>query len=147
MFVINPIKLHAEINISLSYLQCGIHNPINFNASNELLLSGNKPNQLHNNCAGKHLGMISGCIANKMDINKYVNFNHPYQKLIRNSLESFMESSIKKKCFGIDGCNVPQYAFPLKNIATSMINLIKEKEANNEKIYANIFILEGEYKI
>lgn len=121
-----------KTGIAIKKLLCGIHNPLDEKTSNKLLLSGKTPSQLHNNCSGKHLGMISGCIANKMDINKYVNFNHPYQKLIRNSLENFMESSIKKKCFGIDGCSAPQYAFPLKNISTSMINLIKEKETNNE---------------
>ena len=126
------IKWLHKTGIPINKLQCGIHNPLDEKSSNKLLLSGKTPSQLHNNCSGKHLGMISGCIANKMDINKYVNFNHPYQKLIRNSLESFMESSIKKKCFGIDGCNAPQYAFLLNYLSDSMINLIKEKNNNNE---------------
>ena len=120
-----------KIGISINQLQCGIHNPLNEESSNNLLLSGITPSQLHNNCAGKHLGMISGCIANKMDINKYTDLNHPYQKLIRKSLETFMESTIKPNQIGIDGCSAPQYAFTLKNISNSMINLIKEKKENN----------------
>ena len=62
----------VKIKISVDQLKCGIHNPLNEKSSNDLLLSGNKPSQLHNNCAGKHLGMISGCIANKMDFNKFL---------------------------------------------------------------------------
>ena len=76
-----------KIKIRIEDLKCGTHNPINLKASNQLLLSGIKPNQLHNNCAGNHLGMISGSFSNKMKIDDYININHPYQKLIRNVLE------------------------------------------------------------
>ena len=58
-----------KINKRAKILKCGVHNPLNKISSNKLLLSGIKPNQLHNNCAGKHLGMITGCLANKLSIN------------------------------------------------------------------------------
>ena len=120
-----------KINISLEQLKCGIHNPLDEKSSNSLLLSGTTPSQLHNNCSGKHLGMISGCLANKMKIDNYPELDHPYQQLIKKTLESFMESKIQSKCIGVDGCSAPQYAFPFTNIATSMINLIKEREKKN----------------
>ena len=60
-----------KINIKKDLLKCGVHNPLNATSSDELLLSGEKPNQLHNNCAGKHLAMISGCLNKGMDTNKY----------------------------------------------------------------------------
>ena len=110
------IVLHnwiKKIKINNNSLKCGIHNPLNLDSSNKLLSSGKKPNQLHNNCAGKHLGMISGCLSNEMDIKNYLGFNHPYQKLIRNSLENITKYKITKKQVGIDGCSAPQYAFPL----------------------------------
>ena len=122
------IVLHnwiKKIKINNNSLKCGIHNPLNLDSSNKLLSSGKKPNQLHNNCAGKHLGMISGCLSNEMDIKNYLGFNHPYQKLIRNSLENITKYKITKKQVGIDGCSAPQYAFPLQNLSTSMVNLIK----------------------
>ena len=64
-----------KIKINKNILKCGIHNPIDKKSSDKLLLSGNKPDVLHNNCAGKHLGMISGCIANKMSIDNYLEIN------------------------------------------------------------------------
>ena len=139
---INILKqwLH-KLDINLNQLNCGIHNPLDEKSSNNLLLSGTMPSQLHNNCSGKHLGMISGCLANKMDINNYLEFDHPYQKLIQKSLENFMESEIQKKCKGTDGCSAPQYAFPLENLATSMINLIKGKEGTNKHLNAINIIL------
>jgi len=121
-----------KTNLSIKNLKCGIHNPINNKSSNNLLLSGQKPNQLHNNCSGKHLAMLSGCLANKMGYSNYVDYDHPYQKLIRNSLEHFTESSIKQKCIGIDGCSAPQYAFSIDNLTNAMINLINERNTKNE---------------
>ena len=114
-----------KININKKLLKCGIHNPLNLKSSNKLLQSGIKPHQLHNNCAGKHLGMLSGCIMYNMNVKNYLNLNHPYQKIIRKYLELFTECKITNKQKGIDGCSAPQYAFPLKNLSISMVNLIK----------------------
>ena len=114
-----------KIKLSKNILKCGIHNPLDKDSSDKLLLSGIKPNQLHNNCAGKHLAMLSGCLMHNQDINTYLKINHPYQKLIRESLEYFTDTNITKKQIGIDGCSAPQYSFPLNNIAISMINLLK----------------------
>ena len=121
-----------KIKIKKNFLQCGVHNPINLKSANKLLLSGNKPNELHNNCAGKHLAMISGCIAKKMNIENYLEMNHSYQKLIRNYLEYFTETKILKSHRGIDGCSAPQYAFPFKNLSIAMINLIRQYSEKKE---------------
>jgi len=114
-----------KIGINKNLLKCGIHNPLNQQSSNSLLLSGVKANQLHNNCAGKHLGMISGCITKKMNISNYLDMGHPYQKLIRKYLEYFTNCRIANKQKGVDGCSAPQYSFPMKNLSISMIKLIK----------------------
>ena len=114
-----------KLKINKNLLKCGVHNPLNKKSSDSLLLTGNKPNQLHNNCAGKHLGMISACLMNEMNLDTYLDMKHPYQNLIRESLKYFTQCKITKKQKGVDGCSAPQYAFPLKNIAVSMINLLK----------------------
>ena len=121
-----------KLGISEKLLLCGTHNPLNLLSSNKLLLSGIKPNQIHNNCAGKHLGMISACLMYNYNIKNYVNLNHPYQIQIRKILKYFMQCQISQKQKGVDGCSAPQYAFPLKNLSTAMINLIKNFNEENE---------------
>tara|TARA_B100001250_G_scaffold216103_1_gene185436 strand:+ start:2100 stop:3086 length:987 start_codon:yes stop_codon:yes gene_type:complete len=119
-----------KLSIPLKHLKCGIHNPIDQSSSNKLLLSGNKPTQIHNNCAGKHLAMLSSCIANSYNIKSYLDFDHPHQKKIRESIEYFSEKKIKKNNFAIDGCSAPQYGLKIKHLAKAMINLkdsIKDK--------------------
>jgi len=135
-----------KINLSVNDLKCGVHNPINLESSNSLYLSGRKPTQLHNNCSGKHLAMLSGCLANKMEYKNYLDFNHPYQQLIRNSLEYFTNSTIQKKSMATDGCNAPQYAFSINDLSKAMINLIKNKSKKgiySEAVYTLLKAIEN----
>ena len=48
-----------KTKLKLSNLKCGIHNPLDSKSAEKLFLSGNKPYQLYNNCAGKHLAMLT----------------------------------------------------------------------------------------
>ncbi len=112
-----------KIGINLNNLKCGIHNPLNIKASEELFRSNNISNELYNNCAGKHLAMLSSCKMYKYDINSYLNFNHPHQREIRKIFEIFGSVKIKKSNFGIDGCSAPQYSFKISDINKMLNNL------------------------
>ncbi len=142
-----------KINLSTSDLKCGVHNPLNKESSEKLFLSGKKPYQLHNNCAGKHLGMLSSCLANNFPIKNYVNFEHPHQINIRNVFSKFTEKKISKKNYGIDGCSAPQYAFTIKELRNALSNLLNsynkkfEYSANTkiiiESILSNPYFIGG----
>ncbi len=120
-----------KIGINKKKLRCGIHNPLNLSASEKLLRSNKYANELHNNCAGKHLGMISSCIINKYETHNYLDFNHPHQIEIRKVFEKFNNNKkINKKNFGIDGCSAPQYSFMIRDIVRMLNNIIK---SNNNK--------------
>ena len=60
-------------------------------SSEKLFLSGNRPYQLYNNCAGKHLAMLTACKLNKFSINNYLDFDHPHQINIRNIFSNFTD--------------------------------------------------------
>ncbi len=124
-----------KIQISRKKLKCGIHKPLNIRATENLLRSNKKPNQLHNNCAGKHLAMITSCLINKYKIDNYLDFNHKHQIAIRKIFENFSNKKIKNKSFGIDGCSAPQYSFKIKDLAKMLTNLIKSY--NNEFDYSS----------
>jgi len=124
-------KWLKKINIRLTDLKCGQHYPLNQQAKEKILLSNNQINQLYNNCAGKHLAMISSCIQFNYDIDNYLNFDHPHQIKIRKVFEKFSESKIYKKRYGVDGCSAPQYSFKLKELSTLLVNLIKSYKYEN----------------
>ena len=114
-----------KTNIKKNYLKCGVHNPLDRASSEKLLLSGNKPNQIHNNCAGKHLAMLSSCKINKYSLDNYVDLSHPHQKQIRKVFSEFAESKIFKFQYGVDGCSAPQYAFKIIELLYSLKNILK----------------------
>ena len=142
-----------KTNLSTSHLQCGIHNPLDKKSAEKLFLSGKKPYQIHNNCAGKHLAMLSSCLVNKLPIKNYLDFDHPHQENIRNVFSIFTESNIPKKNYGIDGCSAPQYAFTIKELRNALSNLLNsynkkfEYSANTkiiiESILSNPYFMGG----
>jgi len=113
-----------KTKLNYKNLKCGIHNPLNMKATEKLLRSKIKVNALHNNCAGKHLAMITSCLMNNYSKNNYLDFNHPHQISIRKVFEDFSQSKIFRKNYGIDGCSAPQYAFQIKGLALMLINLL-----------------------
>ena len=106
----------------------------NFKAKEKLLRSNKKMNQLHNNCSGKHLAMITSCIMKNYEIKNYLNFDYPHQIEIRKYLKNFLKK-IKKINYGVDGCSAPQYSFKIIDIATLLLNLIKSYKSKFE--YSN----------
>ena len=114
-----------KIKIKMSDLKCGLHYPLNINAKEKFLRSNSRINQLYNNCAGKHLAMITSCIMNNYNTKNYLEFNHPHQIKIREIFEKFSGNKINIKNYGIDGCSAPQYSFKIKDINSLLLNLIK----------------------
>ncbi len=121
-----------KTNLEASKLKCGIHDPLDKESSKNLFLSGHTPYQIHNNCAGKHLAMLSACLANNLPTKNYFAFDHPHQQRIRDTFSKFTENRISKKNYGIDGCSAPQYAFKIKELGKALSNLLKSYNGNFE---------------
>ena len=123
-------KWISKINLKTKNLQCGIHSPLDKRASEKIIYSRKKFNELHNNCAGKHLGMLTSCLVNNQSITNYLDYNHVHQKNIRKIFNKFTESKLSKKNFSLDGCSAPQYSFKIKSISKALNNLIKSYKNN-----------------
>ena len=123
-------KWISNINLKTNSLQCGIHGPLDKKASEKIIYSRKKFNELHNNCAGKHLGMLTSCLVNHHSITNYLDYNHAHQRNIRKIFNTFTETKISKKNFSLDGCSAPQYSFKIKHISKALNNLIKSYKNN-----------------
>ena len=49
----------SRIGLSVENLECGPHAPLFSAAADALMLTGEKPSALHNNCSGKHAGFLT----------------------------------------------------------------------------------------
>ena len=123
-------KWISKINLKTTSLQCGIHGPLDKKASEKIIHSRKKFNELHNNCAGKHLAMLTSCLVNNHSIKNYLDYRHTHQKNIRKIFNKFTESKLLTKNFSLDGCSAPQYSFKIKSISKALNNLIKSYKNN-----------------
>src|SRR6266550_6337300 len=72
-----------------SDLLCGAHVPYDEKAAAELRASGEEPSPLHNNCSGKHAGMLLATQLMDIPSSRYIDPDHPLQVLIRSTLAGF----------------------------------------------------------
>jgi len=76
----------GKLGLDESALQCGIHPPGDATERERLASAGEKPGPRHNNCSGKHSGMLATCLALDADPASYLELGHPVQKLIAEQL-------------------------------------------------------------
>jgi L-asparaginase II len=101
-------------------LQCGIHAPSGAKAARELIRSGKEPSVLHNNCSGKHSGMVAAVKFMRAPLESYLKPSHPLQKANLRNLERFTGIKASKIPLGVDGCSAPTFAVPLRAIAKAV---------------------------
>ncbi|MFC4777381.1 asparaginase [Paenibacillus sp. GCM10023252] len=121
----NGEDMHVQTVRSILYrlgleeggLQCGAHLPYDESSSHELLRRGVQPGAAHNNCSGKHAGMLALALNLHSDIERYHEQEHPVQRLIASALGEMTGMTEGDWEVGIDGCGVPTYSFPLDKLA------------------------------
>lgn len=108
--------------------ECGPHWPYEMKAQHDIVRSGTGPLQVHNNCSGKHAGMLA--LAGQLGANSkdYVKIDHPVQQAIARAIAKYCDVDIKSLAWGIDGCSVPTWAFPLRNMALGFARLTDSSE-------------------
>src|SRR5215207_4016563 len=109
-------------------LQCGTHLPFNEKESERMLRAGEHPNQLHNNCSGKHAAMLVLAKHIDADMATYTATDNPVQKEILAMISLLAEVPAAEIRIGIDGCAAPNFAMPLSAMAKSFLNLISPRE-------------------
>ncbi len=55
-------SLLAKAGLDESYLACGAHWPVSDQAMRALMQAGRRPQPVHNNCSGKHAGMLAAAV-------------------------------------------------------------------------------------
>lgn len=113
----------ARAGLTVSDLECGAHAPLGSGASRALLRSGGAPSSLHNNCSGKHAGMLALARHLGEATQGYVAPAHPVQRRIRTILEDLVGAPIAPDATAIDGCSVPTWAVPLSGLAQAFSRL------------------------
>ncbi|MGC9320530.1 MAG: asparaginase, partial [Armatimonadota bacterium] len=75
-----------RLGLDESHLQCGTHWPGDTKERNRLIRAHEEPSPLHNNCSGKHTGMLALSLYRGWPTQGYQRPDHPVQSLIRQTI-------------------------------------------------------------
>ena len=107
----------SRLGLDVTDLKCGVHPPRWRDAYEELLRSGEEVTSVHNNCSGKHVGMLATAKHMEERIEDYYNNDHPVQRRILSVISELTDVPTRNIQIGIDGCGVPVHGIPLRNLA------------------------------
>lgn len=104
-------------------LRCGVQTPYDAETAKRLEEEHRPFTQLHNNCSGKHTGMLMTAVLRGLDLDDYVAGEHPVQREIIATFArmSDLDESIPA---AIDGCSAPTFGVPLRSLAMAFARLV-----------------------
>lgn len=123
-----------KIGLSDSALQCGIHVPFNPEAARALKVTNQNASVLHNNCSGKHAGMLAQAIDRGWSTADYLDPQHPVQIGIRQRLAQLADLDFETVGVGVDGCSAPCFALPLKSAALAFARLAEAVQSSTRPL-------------
>lgn len=98
--------------------------PANREADEDRIRRGLPPMKLYHNCSGKHAGaMLLQKELDGSNIRDYWKMESAAQQEILRTVAVLSEFPADKIDIGIDGCGVPVFAVPMRNIAVAFKNL------------------------
>jgi L-asparaginase II len=113
----------AKIGAQVNDLHCGAQPPLDHAAARDLIARGERGTALNHNCSGKHSGMLAACIAQGWPLDSYTHFDHPLQQWNLRTLAAAAKLNPAQIGVALDGCSVPTFALPLRNIAAAFAQL------------------------
>ena len=100
-------------------LACGPHAPMHPAAAERLAAEGEPPGRIHNNCSGKHAGMLALAALHGWPADGYHLLEHPVQQRVLDTLANWSGVAPAAIELAIDGCGLPTFALPLERVATA----------------------------
>jgi L-asparaginase II len=116
-----------KIGLDESYLQCGTHPPIDYRTFNILPTKDEVFTPIQHNCSGKHSGQLALALMLGCDPERYLDPDFEPQKIVKQAVSEICEISPDDMKLGTDGCSLPNYAFPIKNLALGFANIASLK--------------------
>jgi L-asparaginase II len=117
-----------------SQLECGPHWPIAEAAHDALVRNNQEALPIHNNCSGKHAGMLALARTLQVEPAGYVKPEHPVQRAIAKTMGELCDCDLAELPCGIDGCSVPTWAMPLRKLATGFARFADPKHQAARRI-------------
>lgn len=129
-------QLQKKVGIREDMLQCGIHEPLHAETAKELVKKGKALSPNHNNCSGKHSGMLAFAKMIAAPLDTYLEPEHPVQQAILETFAEMCAVDIESVALGTDGCTAPVFAVPLARAAHAYARLCQPEGLPAERAAA-----------
>jgi L-asparaginase II len=113
----------ARAGLAEDALACGPHEPFAPAAAASLRREGREPGRIHNNCSGKHAGMLLLAQAAGWSVDGYHEPGHPVQQRVLKEVARWTGLDPDRIPNGVDGCGVVTFALPLAAMAGAFARL------------------------
>ncbi|MCY0881426.1 MAG: asparaginase [Firmicutes bacterium] len=136
--------LMQKIGAGADDLVCGIHWPSHKETADRMMALGEEPTPLHNNCSGKHTGMLTFARTLGVPLQGYEQPDHPVQQKILENVSVMTGMTPPESIYrGVDGCGVPTFYLSLRRMAMAYARLVDPRGLSVEKAGAAEIIAEA----
>jgi L-asparaginase II len=103
----------ARAGLDETALACGPHRPLDEESARAMDAEGTAPTPIHNNCSGKHAGMLALAVHHGWSPAGYHLPDHPVQLRMLEEVARWSGVPSAEIPRGVDGCGIPCYALAL----------------------------------
>ena len=145
-----------RLELGESQLKCGSQRPDDPEVRRRLLLEGQLPTALHNNCSGKHAGFLALSRHLGEGPEHYLEPDSEVQTVVRGAVAQMTDLDPEGLTYGVDGCSAPTYRLSLEELAVAFARVANPEGLNPERsgaclrmteaVAAHPLMLAGEHK-
>ncbi|MDQ6766506.1 MAG: asparaginase [Candidatus Eremiobacteraeota bacterium] len=110
-------KILQKIGLDESALRCGVHAPTHGPSADALCEAGELPRAIHNNCSGKHAGILALAVHRGLSPEGYLAADHRAEVEILDVCAQLLDMPLGRMAVAVDGCGIPVIAVPLRTAA------------------------------
>jgi L-asparaginase II len=126
-----------RIGVGEGALACGAHPPFHEASARALRENGIEPGRVHNNCSGKHAGMLALASGHGWPVAGYEQAGHPVQRRMLAEMSAWSGVPPDAIAIAVDGCGVSTFAMSVEAMARAfgaLAGAARRGEAGPERV-------------
>jgi len=125
-----------RLGLSDRHLACGFHEPLDPEVLADVRAHPGHRSALHNNCSGKHAGMLCLALSEGWPLAGYEQPDHPVQQLMRRTVAELCGLRPDQVAVAIDGCGASVFGLPLAAMARGYARLAAAAASEDPRQHA-----------
>lgn len=129
--------LLRRLGLGEESLACGRQEPRHRATLDALRKEGREGGRLHNNCSGKHAGMLALARTRGWPTAGYHREEHPVQQRMLHEMARWTEVRVEDIAIAVDGCGVITFGVPVEALAAAFARMAAAAR-NGDEVVARI---------